>query len=109
VRISTDLSFISVVLVSSRRTRGLVSINLIRKGVLQLVLVILISVTNSSRYVVLSSNRRGRTCSMYNWNSGMSVRQHTYMRGLVTMVDSESIWGDTTDKLSATPADNTAS
>src|SRR6185369_8200236 len=42
VRISMDLSVISVVLVSSRRTRGLVSINLIRKGVLQLLVVIFI-------------------------------------------------------------------
>jgi hypothetical protein len=37
-----DLSVISVVLVSSRRTRGLVSINLIRNGVLQFVVVIFI-------------------------------------------------------------------
>jgi|KBSMisStandDraft_5_1062788.scaffolds.fasta_scaffold44595_6 hypothetical protein len=36
-----DLSVISVVLVSSRRTRGLVSRNLIMKGVLQLVIVVI--------------------------------------------------------------------
>jgi hypothetical protein len=42
VRISMDLSVISVVLVSSRRTRGLVSINLITNGVLQLLVVIFI-------------------------------------------------------------------
>src|ERR1041385_4479541 len=41
VRISMDLSVISVVLVSSRRTRGLVSRNLITKGVLQLVIVVI--------------------------------------------------------------------
>src|SRR6185369_13898229 len=42
VRISMDLSVSSVVLVSSRRTRGLVSINLITNGVLQLLVVIFI-------------------------------------------------------------------
>ena len=36
-----DLSVISVVLVSSRRTRGFVSRNLIMKGVLQLVIVVI--------------------------------------------------------------------
>ena len=44
VRISMDLSVISVVFVSSRRTRGLVSINLITNGVLQLLVVIFINV-----------------------------------------------------------------
>src|SRR6185369_12928875 len=41
VRISMDLSVISVVLVSSRRTRGLVSRNLIIKGVLRLLIVVI--------------------------------------------------------------------
>src|ERR1041384_5682578 len=41
VRMSMDLRTISVVLVSSRRTRGFVSRNLIMKGVLQLVIVVI--------------------------------------------------------------------
>ena len=132
VRISMDLSVISVVLVSSRRTRGLVSINLIRNGVLQLLVVIfimwrthrepwiknqrdslphrrlsmpsLVSWTSSTTKIksALSSSNieyfhsRSYICwgpSMYNWNSGMSVRQHTYEeKPVMTLItESESI------------------
>jgi hypothetical protein len=41
VRISMDLSVISVVLVSSRTIRGLISMNLIIKGVLLLLIVVI--------------------------------------------------------------------
>src|SRR5918996_3362832 len=44
VRISTDLSVVSVVLVSSRRMRGLVSMNLITKGDMLLRLVAINSI-----------------------------------------------------------------
>src|ERR1041385_5942677 len=49
VRISMDLRATSVVFVSSRSTRGLVFKNLIMKGVLRLVVVIIDSVADSLR------------------------------------------------------------
>jgi len=60
-----DLSVISVVLVSSRRTRGLVSRNLIMKGVLQLVIVVInlfcgdLSNLNPAHFLIQKTGREG--------------------------------------------------